>query len=263
MAMSYYPMRKSRVLKKIREGGVVSCFKTNLIDPRVIEMFAMAGLDCVWLCAEHVPIDYLVLENMIRAAKIYDMDAIVRARRGSYSDHIVGFEMDAAGVMVPHVMGLEDAKEVVRMTKFPPLGRRAVDGGNADGRFCRVPPAEYVKTANEERFVICQIEDPEAVPDIEAMAELPGVDMLLFGPGDFSVAIGKPGQPNAPEVREVLVRVAKAARAAGKAAMAVGSPETLKELVDMGYNVINLGADVVPLAEYADSLAHAMATLGT
>ena len=81
------------------------------------------------------------------------------------------------------------------MTRFHPLGRRAVDGGNPDGRYCQIPVDEYMAHSNSERLLIFQIESPEALENVEAIAAVPGYEMLLFGPGDFSHLIGKPG-PN-------------------------------------------------------------------
>lgn len=255
-------MRPSRVLRKIREGGVASCIKVNASCPRVVEVIAASGIDSVWLGSEHIPSDLIVLENQVRAAKIFDVDAIVRVPRGSYSDYIRGFEMDACGIMVPHVMGLEDAKKVVRMTKFMPVGRRALDGGNADGVYTRIDFNEYLETSARERFVIYQIEDPEPLEELEAIAELEGVDMLFFGPGDFSHAIGKPGEWDAPEILETRKRVANAARNAGKAAgTTTGNAEALREYADMGYNFLNLGADVVALKSYSDEVVAAFAEL--
>jgi 4-hydroxy-2-oxoheptanedioate aldolase len=250
-------MRPSRVLRKIRAGGVASSLKLNTADARAVEIFAMSGIDAIWLCTEHVPGNYVDLEHQVRAAKLYDVDTIYRVPRGSYSDYIRGFEMDACGLMVPHIMNVADARAVVRMTKFPPLGRRAVDGGNADGGYCMVQFEEYLETANRERFICCQIEDPEAVPHIEAIAELPGVDMLFFGAGDYSVAIGKPGQLDHPEVQAVRIRIAKAARKAGKAAGAATGVTRIREFVDMGYNYLNTGSDVGALSAYALSVAKA------
>ena len=81
--------------------------------------------------------------------------------------------------------------------------------------------------------------------------------MLLFGAGDFSVAIGKPGKLDDPEIMDVRRRIAKAARDAGKAAGALASPNNLTEMIDMGYNFISAGADVIGLARYADEIAAA------
>ena len=253
--MSITAMRSSRVLRQIRAGKVASCLKTNTLEPRVSELFAASGVDCLWVCTEHVAHDWTALENQVRAAKMYDVDTIVRIARGSYSGYIRGLEIDGTGLMVPHVMSVDDARDVVRMTKFPPLGRRAIDGGNADTHFTHVPLDTYLKQANEERFIIHQIEDPEALPDLEAIAELPGVDGLFFGPGDFSLGLGKPGQYDAPEVQAARERVAQVARAAGKiAATSMAGKNTVRDLADLGYNFINVGADVLGLRQYAEQV---------
>ncbi len=243
-------LRKSRVLRKLRNGETAVSIKLNLSDPRAAEIAAMCGFDCLWLDMEHVPTDWDVIENQIRSAKIYDVDTVVRIAKGPYSDYIQPLEADAAGIMVPHLMSLAEAKEIVRQTRFHPLGLRPVDGGNSDGKFCMVDMKEYLQTANRERFVIVQIEDPEPMDEIEEIVKVEGIDMLLFGPGDFSQAIGKPGQFDAPEISDARKKIAEVSRAAGKFAGTVGSPANFHELVDMGYQFINLGADVIALWTY-------------
>ena len=257
-----WSLRPSRMLRTIRAGGVARGFKLNFYDARAVELVAAAGFDAIWICNEHVPSDWLALEHQVRAAKLYDCDTVCRVARGGYSDYVRAFEMDAAAVMVPHIMGLDDARAVVRMTKFLPLGRRPVDGGNADGAYTRVPLTRYLEESNRERLVIVQVEDPEPLSEIEAIAELPGIDMLFFGPGDFSHAIGKPGQFDAPELVAAKRRVAEAARKAGKMAGTVSGPKALRETVDLGYNFVNCGADVVGLIAYADGIMDAFDAAG-
>ena len=243
-------MRGSRVLSKLRAGEIVTSIKINLADPRVTEIAAMCGFDCVWLDMEHVPNDWHTIENQIRSAKIYDVDTLVRVSRGSYSDYIKPLEADSAGIMVPHVMNLEDAKKVVQQTRFHPIGRRAVDGGNADGGYCTVDFNEYITAANKERFVIVQIEDPEPLDELEEIAKLDGIDMLFFGPGDFSHSIGAPGQWDHPLITETRQRIAETAQDNGKFAGTVGNLDNMQQLIDIGYQFINLGADVVGLSDY-------------
>lgn len=250
-------MRRSRVLAKLRNGEVASCLKINLSDPRVIEIASRAGFDCVWTGMEHVPNDLSVIQQQILAAKTYDVDTLCRVPRGSYSDYIRPLEMDAAGIMVPHVMSLEDAKNVVRMTRFHPVGRRAADGGNADAAYCAIPFTDYLEQSNRERFVILQIEDPEPLNELEAIAELPGYDMLLFGPGDFSHSIGAPGQLDHPRITQARERIAEVANKYGKIAGTVGAPSQKQELVNMGYTFLSLGADVVGLGRYCREIAEA------
>ncbi len=247
-------MRPSRVLKRLRAEERVLCFKTNLADARSTEIAARVGFDCVWTCMEHVPNDLAVVEQQVWAAKAYDVDLLVRVARGSYSDYIRPLELDASGIMVPHVMSAEDAKRVVRMTRFHPVGRRPVDGGNADGAYCGIDFLEYIQQANDQRFVILQIEDPEPMAELDAIAAVEGYDMLFFGPGDYSHGIGAPAQWDDPRVDEARKRVAEAAAAHGKFAGTMAGPDNLQRLIDMGYHFLNIGADVVALLHYCQDM---------
>ncbi len=243
-------LRSSRILRELRAGQRPTCFKLNLGDPRVIELCGLAGASAVWICNEHVSNDWFNLENQIRAAKLYDVDTIVRVEKGSYSDYVKPFEADATAIMVPHVKTAEEARHIVEMTRFYPLGRRALDGGNADGRYCQIPLTDYMAHSNTERLLIFQIECPVALENVEAIAAVPGYDLLLFGPGDFSHLIGKPGQINAPEVVAARQRVGAAARKHGKYVMAPGMMAPRPVLEAEGYHVFTLGADVLGLGEY-------------
>ncbi len=252
--MNTLEMRPSRVLAKLRAGGIASCFKSNLADARAVEIEAMAGFDCIWLCMEHVPNDLSVIEKCIWAAKSRDVDVLVRVSRGSYSDYVRPLEMDAAGIMVPHVMSLTDARTVARMTRFHPVGRRPVDGGNADGAYCNIPFVDYIRQANEQRFIVVQIEDPEPLDELDAIAAVPGIDMLFFGPGDFSHGIGAPAQMKHPRVVKACRLVAEAALRHGKFAGTVSGAGELEDLLSMGYRFISLGGDVVGLSKHCRSL---------
>lgn len=243
-------LRPSRVLKKIKEGKVAYSLKLNLADARAAEIAAMCGIDCIWIDMEHVPSEYICLENMIRAAKLYDTDTIVRVSKGSYNDFIKPLEADATGIMIPHLMSLKEAKEIVYYTKFQPVGRRPIDGGNADAKFCLVDTMDYVTEANRERFNIVQIEDPEPMDELEEICKLPGIDMIFFGPADFSHAIGKIDCVMNEKTLEARRLVAKTARKYGKMAGTVGGLGNRKELIEEGFNFINLGADVIALSQY-------------
>ncbi|HBF15670.1 MAG TPA: aldolase [Clostridiales bacterium] len=234
----------------MRAGGVALSTKCNLADPREAEIAAACGFDCVWIDLEHVPASIGTVSEFVRAAKIYDCDILTRVSRGSYSDMIRPLEADSTGIMVPHLMSLEDARRVVYYTKFHPVGRRPVDGGNADAGFVCADMEDYIRTANRERFVIVQIEDPEPLAELEDICALPGIDMIFFGPADFSQGIGKPFCFHAPELTETRRRIAETARRHGKFAGTVGSVGDFADLAAMGYQFINIGADVVALHEY-------------
>jgi 4-hydroxy-2-oxoheptanedioate aldolase len=242
-------MRPSRVLAKLRAGRLVSCYKLNLDSARASELAALCGFDCIWTCMEHTANDYELIERQINAAKMYDVDVAVRVPRGSYSDYVRPLELDAAGIIVPHVMSAADARQVVRMTRFHPVGRRPVDSGNADGQYCMIPFTDYVKQANEQRFVIIQIEDPEPLEELDEIARVDGIDMIFFGPGDFSHSIGAPGQLKDRRLIEARNRIAEVARKHGKFAGTVDGAGSLQELVKLGYQFICIGADVISITQ--------------
>ncbi len=238
------------MLKKMRDGETVVSVKTNLADPRIVELSGLCGYECIWLDLEHVPNDWFIIENQIRAARMVGMDTIVRVSRGSYSDLIKPFEANADAIMVPHVMSLADAQQIARQTRFHPVGRRPVDGGNSDGAYCMIDFQEYLASSNEQKMVIIQIEDPEPLAELEAISRLDGIDMLFFGPADFSHGIGAPGQWDHPLITQTRKEIVRVARANGKLAGTTGNLANYQELADMGYQLINVGADVLGLVEY-------------
>jgi 4-hydroxy-2-oxoheptanedioate aldolase len=247
-------MRSSRVNEIMKTGKVAKSIKLNLCDPQVAEIASQIGFDCIWVDMEHVPNTLKDVNNLIRAAKIYNVDTLVRVKRGNYSNLIHPLEMDAAGVMVPHVMSAHDAKEIVKNTRFHPIGRRPIDGGNADGGYCKIPVQKYISDANSKRIICVQIEDPESLNEIEDIAQIPGISMLFFGPGDFSQGIGYPGEVDRIEVLNARERVAKIARKYDIFAGTTGNPENFQSLIDMGYQFINIGADIIGLNRYFESI---------
>ncbi|MBM3866829.1 MAG: hypothetical protein FJ381_13240 [Verrucomicrobia bacterium] len=150
----------------------------------------LCGVDGECLCSEQVPYDWIGLENQIRAARIHNIDALVRAAEGSDSDDIKPFEMEAAVIIVPHVADAGEARKIVDWVRFHPEGHRAVDDANIDGQFCLVPALDYPARSSRKRMLILQIESPEALEHREVICVVPGFSGILIGSGDFSHRIG-------------------------------------------------------------------------
>jgi len=243
-------MRSSKLLPKLKNGQITTCVKSNLSDHRTIEMACKIGFDCIWVDVEHTANDWSAVEKQILASKAYDTDILVRVPRSSYSDLIKPLELDATGIMVPHCMSYEDAINIQQMTRFHPIGRRPVDGGSADAAYGTIGFKEYITQSNDEKFVVVQIEDPEVLADIESICSLEGIDMIFFGPGDFSHSIGCPGEWDNKEVSRVRALIPKIAAKHGKFAGTVSSFETYESLINMGYNFLNIGVDVIGVADY-------------
>ncbi len=199
-------MRKSKVLKKLRAGEPVFCLKSAYAVPEIVELMGLLGTDVVWICNEHNEIDAATSRSIMRAGRAADTDILYRRAFTSYDRMIHVLEMGATGLMIPHCRTADMAREVVRECKFAPIGRRGFDGINADSDFGTVSLMEYLHHANEETFIMVQIEDAEAVDEIEKIAEVPGVDIIFIGPADLSQSLGIPGEFKHPEIQKIIRR---------------------------------------------------------
>jgi 4-hydroxy-2-oxoheptanedioate aldolase len=243
-------MRLSRVRQKLAAGKPVISTKMNTLDPVVADMIGLIGFDCVWICNEHTGIDWDRMGHLVRAAAVHNVDAMVRVSKGGYTDFVRPLELGAAGLMVPHCMSGAEARQIGQATRFRPVGRRALDSGNTDGDYCMVSLLDYLRHANDNTFIVVQIEDPEALEQIDEIAAAPGVDVLFVGPGDLSHALGVAGQFNDPRITKCIEDVAAACRKHGKHWGLPVSTESVSCYIEMGARFVNCGADVLGLAPY-------------
>jgi len=77
--------------------------------------------------------------------------------------------------------------------------------GNTDFRWVTTP--EYIEFANQETLVIIQIENKEAVANLAALVEVPGIDVCFIGPEDLSISLGLAGQQGHPHVGETIHQI--------------------------------------------------------
>jgi len=151
----------------------------------------------------------------------------------------------------------------VRWAKFAPQGKRGFDGGNPDMPYCTMSMADYIRQANEETFLLIQLEEQQAVDNAQAIAEVPGVDVLFFGPGDFTVLSGIPGQFDHPSVTKAMEKVAEAARKAGKHwGTPAFSVDHAKKLLDMGATFLCHTADILLVKDGLSRVQREFAPLG-
>lgn len=237
-------MIPSYVRKKFARGEPVLTAKACYADPELVELIASAGFDAVWLCLEHKRVDPSVMYSLIQACRLGGADALVRVKPANHADLLWLLEAGARGIMLPRVRHPDEVRDVVAAMKFPPLGRRGGDVVHADAAFGRGPVADYVASANRETFLVAQIEEPDVVPHIDAIAALPGVDVLFVGPGDLSLGLGKKyAQTDDPEIAAIIRSVAEACQRHGKRAAIPCAAERVPEFRALGYSFFNVVSD--------------------
>ncbi len=256
-------MRRSVIKAKLARNEPVLLTQLHLIDPSVFELASLMGFDGIWMDLEHHTYSMQTATTLMRAARVGPCDIVARAAKGEFMRIGRLLEAGAQGIMYPRCDDAAEAAEVVKWSKFAPMGKRGFDGGNPDMPYATMPPAEYVKLANEQTSIIIQVEEQGAIKNVQAIIDVPGVDILFLGPSDFAVLSGIPGQLKHPMLTKALETLARAARKAGKHwGTPAFSPEHAKELLDMGATFLCYMADIVMIRDGLERVQQQFAPLG-
>lgn len=193
---------------------LVSTFlKTPSVD--LIEILSGSGLDFIILDAEHAPFDRMRLDACLAIGRALDFPLLVRVPAGSPDEILKVMDAGAVGIVVPHVGSGEKAAAIAKAARFG-AGGRGYAGSTRWAGFATRPMAEVLAQSQAETIVIAQIEEPEGVEDIEAIAGCDGIDGVFIGPADLSVAMGKT-DVDSDELGAAMTRVGEVARAMGVA----------------------------------------------
>lgn len=197
----------------------------------------------MWICLEHKRLDPAVTLSLIQACRLGGADALMRVKPANHTDLLWLLEAGARGIMLPRVRHPDEVREVVAAMKFYPQGRRGADVVHADSAYGRVKLADYLETSNRETFLVVQIEEPEVIEHLDAIAALPGVDVLFLGPGDLSLGLGKTDPTPDVEIKEIAAKIAAACRKYGKCAGIPCPVDQIGTYRAMGFTFFNVISD--------------------
>ena len=203
-------MKTNTVLEKLRAGRpAIGCF-LGLGSPNVAELMGHAGYEWLLIETEHNSLDSAEVEHMVRAVDTTDAVQLVRVPSSNHVYIQRALDMGAMGVLVPMVKTAAEAEAIVRATRLPPDGARS--WGPLRAPHYTFDTEDYLRRANQNILVALIVEMREAVDNLEAIAAIPGVDVLTLGPWDLSLSLGlNPLDLPLPEVEAVLNRMLKVA----------------------------------------------------
>lgn len=233
-------MRPSKTLRRLRSGGIVRCANLGYFNPPYIAHAARAGFDCIWLDLEHRAMTIRELQVLMAHFHMYDIDCLLRPPTLEKTGLYRYLEEGAAGLMIPHVSTPEKARQLVQATKFPPLGDRGLDNAGLDADYYINPDGyAFAQAANDETFLMVQIETPEAVENVEKIAAVPGVGILFVGPGDLGLRYRCEGDTTGAKLEQAFEKIAAASKAFNVPwGCPVGSQEDMKKRIDQGAQLI-------------------------
>lgn len=249
-------MRTNRTKAKLKAGEIAIGCAVSFPSAHTVELIGALGFDYVFIDAEHGSMDVSQVEDMVRAAELYDLTPIARVPANSYHDILRFMDRGVMGVVVPHISSKADAEAAVYAAKYYPLGERGSFTGGRLSAFGTegLSPKEYYDRVNRETMVLALIESREGVENIEEIASVPEIDVVNIGPSDLSQSLGVPERS---VLEEAIDRVITAALAAGKVAAVGGSSmanmERVLGYIGKGCRYVGLSAD--DLMKYAAGVA--------
>ncbi len=161
------------------------------------------------------------------------------------------------GVIVPHVDTREQAEHIVETCKFPPIGHRSISGPNPVTRYRPMSVSENVEYMNQQTILAAMLETPEAIEQADAIASVPGLDMILIGTHDLTAEMGILGQFGHERFAEAMRTAAAACRKHAKVMGIAGIKDLdlLADLVGLGVRFVSAGTDAGFFMEAAQAQA--------
>ena len=204
------------------------------------------GYDFLFIDMEHNSMSVETAVQISVAAQDAGITPIVRVPGFEHYHATRVLDGGALGVVVPHVDTVEQTERVVSNCKYPPVGHRSVTGALPQIDFVSASAAETTQRINQATMVVVMLETPQAIDNVEGIAAVPGVDVLLIGTNDLCMEMGIPGQVGDPKVAAVYERVIAACTANGiyPGLGGVYEPSLMERYIAMGMRFVLAGNDL-------------------
>jgi 2-dehydro-3-deoxyglucarate aldolase/4-hydroxy-2-oxoheptanedioate aldolase len=238
-------MKENTVKKSLAGGGrAFGSMVFEFFTPGMPRILANAGAEFALYCLEHTGAGFETLKPQFSLCRALGVVPLVRVPGTEYDFIARALDCGALGVMVPLVDDAEQARFIVSCTRYPPAGRRGAAFGFAHDDYQGGDVVEKMRMIHERTLVIAMIETARGLQNVEAIAAVPGVDVLWLGHFDLTNFLAIPGNFSHPRYREAVKRIVAAAQNNGKAAGYMAADEALgREYLGHGFRMIATGTD--------------------
>lgn len=240
-------MRQNKLRKLLHNNQPSISTHIHSTWPSIVEAIGHTRMyDYVEFVAEYAPYDLYDLDNLCRAAELYDLGMMIKVDLEPsrfFAQRAVGSGFQS--VLFADCHNLEEARNAISIVRPDTLTdhgqfgvgtRRHAYMGYGGG-------PDYVE-ALREIVVMLMIEKQGAVDQLEEILALEGLDMIQWGGSDYSMNIGRPGERNSAEVRAIEKHVIETALKMGVQPRAeIGSPSDAEYYLEMGVRHFCIGTD--------------------
>jgi 4-hydroxy-2-oxoheptanedioate aldolase len=249
---------------QLRAGQPKMGLFLNSHSPTVAEQLAHSGYDWLLVDMQHGPMGYEKLSAMLAAITSGGAKSMVRV--AGYDDRAgiqQALDMGADGILVPYINTAEEARQAVSAARYPTAGTRSVyfpqRCTNKDGLL------GYVGNANKNIIIAMQVETKSCIDNMEAIAAVPGVDMLFLGQNDLCMSMGLFETYKFPEMYtspELMAATDKLIAEAKKNGVILGlflfGTGRVAEFLNKGFTFISIGNDLHHILTQATAHVQAM-----
>ncbi len=238
-------MRENPVKQTLAAGGrSLGSMVFEFFTPAMPRLLKNAGAEYALYCMEHTGVSFETLKPQFALCRALGVVPLARVPGTEYDFIARALDCGALGVMLPLVDTAEQAEFIVACTRYPPTGRRGAAFGFAHDDFEGGDVESKIRMIHERTLVIAMIETRKGLDNVEAIAAVPGVDVLWLGHFDLTNFLGIPGQFSHPAYRDALKRIVGAAHKQGKAAGYMAADVELgREYLGHGFRMIATGTD--------------------
>lgn len=247
-------MRENKLRQLLDAGKPTIGTRIHSTWPSVVEAAGHAGVfDYVEFLAEYAPFDLYALDNFCRTAELCNMSTMMKVDqdpRGFLAQRGIGAGFQS--ILFADCRNLEDVRQCVSIVR-PETPEDGGSHGVGMRRFAYMGyggTPEYVQ-ALRDIVVVIMIEKKQAVDHLDEILSVEGIDMIQWGPADYSMSVGKAGQKTDPEIKAVERKVFETALKMGVPPRAeINSVDQAKYYLDMGVRHFNIGMDLSILFDW-------------
>ncbi len=247
------PAPVNELKRRLRAGEVLYGAWVGMADPYAAEMAGTSGFDWLLLDGEHAPNDMRSLSAQIGVLRVGPTQVVVRLVDDNPAKIKQALDIGAQSLLIPMIESGDQARRVLRATRYAPEGMRGVGSSLARASMFSAIP-DYLTTANAQICLILQVESRAGLAALDDILAVDGVDAVFIGPSDLAADMGFLGQAGA--VKAAVLDAIQRIRAAGlSAGVLTTDPDYIADCVAAGANFVGVGIDVLLYVEAMRQLA--------
>ncbi len=239
-------LKPNKVKEKLKNGEKIICAFMRIPNPMVAEIMGVCGVELIIIDCEHFQFNIETVANVIRAAQLYDVSCLVRVNDATdYWLMVNALDMGAAGIMLAEANGAQDVLNLVKATKYYPIGHRGVCTDSRASNYGEtLSPSEHPKYFNDNTILAVVIENKQAVAELDDILAIPELDIVSVGDADLSYAYGRPGETNHPEHIQLRNEICEKILAANKTVLEkVSETEDINRAYEAGKRCLYIATD--------------------